>query len=324
MKLSRTQKEILQNQLDNEKEIIERLKEEYQEALEQIDAKITSYQSQIGVLQQGDTSDPVIASMIQSKAYQKQYQQALRSQISGILDTLNGKQFDSINEYLTKCYESGYIGVMYDLQAQGIPLIMPIDQAAVVQAISTDSKLSKSLYESLGENINDMKKKVVQEIARGIASSLSYAEIARNIAGRSKAGMNNSIRIARTEGHRIQNTAAYNAQSKAKSKGANVFKQWCATLDGRTRDTHRELDGKIVNVDEPFRIGGKSAMFPGDFGDPSEDCNCRCTILQRARWELDESELETLKERAEYFGLDKAEDFEDYKEKYLKAQENNK
>ena len=38
---------------------------------------------------------------------------------------------------------------------------------------------------------------------------------------------------------------------------------------------------------------------------------------QRARWALDDSELETLKDRAEYFGIDKTKDFEDYKEKYL-------
>ena len=25
---------------------------------------------------------------------------------------------------------------------------------------------------------------------------------------------------------------------------------------------------------------------PGDFGDPAEDCNCRCALLQRARWAL--------------------------------------
>lgn len=295
------------------------LKEQYSEALEQINNKITSYQSQIGVLQQGDTSDPVIASMIQSKAYQKQYQQALKDQISGILDTLNGKQFDSISDYLTQCYQNGFIGVAYDLASQGIPLIMPIDQAAVVQAISTNSKLSKGLYESLGENVSDMKKKVVQEITRGVASNLPYADIARNIAGRSNAGMNNSMRIARTEGQRIQNTAAYDAQVKAKEKGADVFKQWCAVLDGRTRDSHRQLDGKIVDVEEEFKIGGMPAMFPGDFGDPAEDCNCRCTILQRARWALDESELEALQERAEYYGLDKTEDFEEFKEKYLNA-----
>lgn len=37
---------------------------------------------------------------------------------------------------------------------------------------------------------------------------------------------------------------------------------------------------------------------------------------------LDESELQTLKERAEYFGLDKTKNFDDFKEKYLKAVEN--
>lgn len=60
-------------------------------------------------------------------------------------------------------------------------------------------------------------------------------------------------------------------------------------------------------------------MFPGDFGRPEEDINCRCAILQKARWALNESELNTLKERAEYFGLDKTKDFDDYKSRYLDA-----
>jgi hypothetical protein len=34
---------------------------------------------------------------------------------------------------------------------------------------------------------------------------------------------------------------------------------------------------------------------------------------------LDEDELQTLKDRAAYFELDKSKDFEDFKEKYLKA-----
>lgn len=53
------------------------------------------------------------------------------------------------------------------------------------------------------------------------------------------------------------------------------------------------------------------------FGDSAEDCNRRCTLLQRARWALDEGELQTLQKRAEYFGLDKSKDFEDLKSKYL-------
>ena len=54
-------------------------------------------------------------------------------------------------------------------------------------------------------------------------------------------------------------------------------------------------------------------------GDPAEDCNCRCVALTRARWELDASELQTLKDRANFFGLDKTENFEEFKRKYLIA-----
>lgn len=63
-------------------------------------------------------------------------------------------------------------------------------------------------------------------------------------------------------------------------------------------------------------------MFPGDpSGGAAEVVNCRCTSDTRARWALDESELQTLKERAEYFGLDKTKDFEEFQEKYLDASE---
>ena len=45
-------------------------------------------------------------------------------------------------------------------------------------------------------------------------------------------------------------------------------------------------------------------------------------MSQRARWALDEDELNALKKRAEYFGLDKTKDFEEFKRKYLKLPEN--
>ena len=92
-----------------------------------------------------------------------------------------------------------------------------------------------------------------------------------------------------------------------------------STFDGNTRDLHRLLDGQIREIDEPFEAGGIQVDAPGMFGDPAEDCNCRCCLLQRARRALDDDELQRLKDRAEYFGLDKTSDFEEYKEKYLKV-----
>ena len=42
-------------------------------------------------------------------------------------------------------------------------------------------------------------------------------------------------------------------------------------------------------------------------------------MLQRAKWALDEDELNTLKDRASYYGLDKSAKFKEFKAKYLDA-----
>ena len=120
---------------------------------------------------------------------------------------------------------------------------------------------------------------------------------------------------------RVQEQANFDAANKAKVAGADVVKQWSAVLDGKTRDTHRELDHQIREMDKPFETHGKKAMYPHDFGDPAEDCNCRCTLLTRARAAMDKDELAVMQKRAEFFGLDKTDSFAEFKEKYLKAAE---
>lgn len=129
--------------------------------------------------------------------------------------------------------------------------------------------------------------------------------------------MYNAMRITRTEAHRISQQAAYDALKKAKDNGADVVKQWDATLDKRTRPSHARVDGEIRELDEPFSNG---LMKPGDpRGRAAEVINCRCQLLQRARCALDEDELDELKERAAYFGLDKTANFEEFRRKYIPA-----
>ncbi len=136
-----------------------------------------------------------------------------------------------------------------------------------------------------------------------------------------KAPLSRARTIVRTEAGRVQEQANFDAANKAKAAGADVVKQWSAVLDGKTRDTHRELDHQIREMDKPFETHGKKAMYPHDFGDPAEDCNCRCTLLTRARAALDADELKVMQERAEFFGLDKTDSFAEFREKYLKAAE---
>lgn len=304
--MNQRQKEVLKSQLRDEKKIINDLKKIYKEALTDINQKVA-------VL--------MVDESMQSKIYQVGYQNGLKKQIEASLELLNSGQYEKIHNYLQDCYSSGFIGAMYDLHGQGIPLIMPIDQKAMVKAVQTDSKISKGLYTKLGKDVGDLKKRITSEVSRGVAQALPYKDVTKNLNNVARIGLNRSMRIARTEGHRITQASALDGMRTAKSAGADVLKQWDATLDGHTRDHHRELDGQIRDVDDDFEVGGMTVEAPGMFGDPAEDCNCRCCLLQRARWELDESELDTLRERADYFGLDKEKDFDDFKVKYLNSVE---
>ncbi len=308
--MDQRQKEILQLQLDNEKRVIKALKQVYAQALTDCEKKIC------------ELSGRKDMENLQSIIYQRRYQEAIKAQLEGILEQLRSNEYSTISDYLSGCYEDGYIGVMYDLHGQGIPLVVPIDQKQTVQAVQTDSKISTGLYTRLGEDVKRLKTSIRAELSRGIANGSTWNEIAGKLARGMKntpfnRAYNNAVRIARTEGHRIQIEAADHAQHEAKEKGADVVKQWDATLDGKTRDSHRMVDGEIRELDEKFSNG---LMYPGDSsGGAAEVVNCRCALLQRAKWNLGKEELNTLKKRAEYFGLDKTKNFEEYKEKYLKA-----
>ena len=312
--------------LDSEEAALKELEKQYGKALKDINEKVKGFQADIDLLDQAlsqdgldETARAMLQSQKRSKIYQQNYQRALQGQVSGILDKMHGDNYGTIDKYLNGCYETGYVGTMYSIAGQGVPLVIPVDQAAAVKAVLTDSKVSNGLYNALGVNVKKLKKTITQEISRGIASSLPYSDIARNISSVSKAPLSRAKTIARTEGHRIQQTSARDAQYAAKKKGADVVKQWDAALDGRTRDSHARVDGEIRELDEKFSNGLK---YPGDpSGGAAEVVNCRCTANTRARWALDDEELQTLKERAEYFGLDKTENFEDFKQKYLKAAE---
>ncbi len=298
--------------------------EAVQNALTDINEKVKLFQSDIDILDEALSSDGLdegmkaaLKSQRQSKIYQQQFQKALKSQVGGILDKMHGDNYSTISEYLNGCYEQGFVGTMYDMAKQGVPLIIPIDQAAAVKAVLTDSKVSKGLYNALGVNVGNLKKAITREISRGIASALPYRDIARNLSSVTKAPFSRTKTITRTEGHRIQQTSAADAQFAAKKKGADVVKQWDASLDARTRDSHASIDGEIREIDDKFSNG---LRFPGDPNGPAaEVINCRCTANTRARWALDEDELRTLKEHASFFGLDKTKNFKEFNEKYLKA-----
>ena len=278
--MNKRQKQVQTSLLKDELAVIKELEESYQRAVENINGIIAR------LLARKDTEN------LQSIIYQIKYQTALKKELESFLKVLHTNNYELIDDYLHRCYENAHIGTLFDLQGQGIPLILPLNQEEMISAITLNSKLSAPLYNSLGYNLDFLKVEVMREISRGIAQGLSYQEMARNIKNATGVDYNKTFRIARTEGHRIQQEATYNAQRRAIQRGANVVKQWDSTLDMRTRPTHQYLDGETVGVDEYFESpSGAKALYPSGFGVPKEDINCRCVLLQRAKWELDDEEF---------------------------------
>jgi SPP1 gp7 family putative phage head morphogenesis protein len=179
----------------------------------------------------------------------------------------------------------------------------------------------------MGHDIKDLQKRISGEISRGLSSGQMYSEITRNIASWARIPKNNAVRIARTEAHRIQTKASMNACNKAKTKGADVVKQWDASLDKRTRDSHARVDGEIRELDEKFSNG---LMYPGDPNGAAEEViNCRCALLQRARWALgndytkwsEDAPVVIADDGTTQFAIIEAKNFKDFQKQYKQATE---
>ena len=323
--MKKREKIVQQEFLDDEERVIKRLQSVYGQALKDLTQRSNDLQEQIYRIQEkynsveDEKQRKLLQSQERSKIYQKRYQDALKKQVSSILDKMHKEEFKTVQPYLDECYEKSFIGNMYVLHEEGIPLIIPIDQEKVVRAVQLNSKISAGLYSRLGEDVDLLKRRITAEVSRGIATGMSYDQMARQLASRTKIGYNNAVRITRTEGHRIQQQSTMDACYAARDRGADVVKQWDATLDAVTRESHQMLDGQIRELDDKFSNG---LMYPGDpSGSAAEVVNCRCILLQRARWKLDSKELERLQKRASFYGLDKEQEFDGFRKKYLKAVE---
>ena len=131
------------------------------------------------------------------------------------------------------------------------------------------------------------RQKVENCIMQGIIQGKPITEIASDMANSlCSTNENKMLTFARTAMTGAQNAGRQEQMEDAEELGIKVKKKWVATLDDRTRDTHQDLDGQEVDIDEPFTVdtenGEVEIMFPGDpsCDDPAMVYNCRCAMIQ--------------------------------------------
>lgn len=114
-------------------------------------------------------------------------------------------------------------------------------------------------------------------ITQGIIQGESIDNMAKRLGSVLGMDYNNAVRAARTATTSAENGGRIDSYRRAEEMGIVLKKEWLATLDGRTRHSHRELDGVSIPIDQAFE---NDCMYPGDPGAPAREVmNCRCTLI---------------------------------------------
>ena len=154
------------------------------------------------------------------------------------------------------------------------------DSATVARILKEQPNLLPPRIVKRKEDVEWYHKLIDTSITQGIIQGEGIPEIARRIAETTgERALNAAVRNARTAMTSAQNAGRLEVMHEAQRMGIKVKKRWMATLDARTRDAHRDLDGQEQDVDAPFESDLGDILFPGDpAAEPALVYNCRCTM----------------------------------------------
>lgn len=287
--MKKNEKEVEKYLLNNEIKVRDAIKRDYAAALKLVKERIAKLTEQYA-------KNPEL----QSKVYQRQYQQRLKEQLEAALSGLSEKTLKKTTDFLENSYVDAYIGANYNIKAEGFDLFLPYDLEKMNAAIYKNTagfSISQAVYDG---NIDELRKKLQSELSRGLNSGMDYSTITRLISSKMEISYRNTKRIIATEGHRVQNGAKMDCMYEAKAAGADIVKEWSSTMDSKTRERHQILDGQVRELDDPFTALGADVQYPGGFGIAGEDINCRCCLLQRSRKALSADQRRQLESYASF------------------------
>lgn len=200
----------------------------------------------------------------------------LSTQLANTAYEANSYAQKMINNEMVNIYDINYNG---DAERLGFGLV---DHTAIKKILKQEENpfnMISSLRDKEGIR-NQMKGQLLSGLLKGEGIN----KIARRLKDVSEKSLKDSIRIARTETTRVQNSAKMDIGKHGQELGFEMWKRWVATTDGRVREDHLAMNGVEVPQDEPFVLpDGSKMMFPGDISmgaDVSQVVNCRCTMIE--------------------------------------------
>lgn len=212
----------------------------------------------------------------------------LEMQIAGELRALKNESVKTINKSLADHYQENFYNTGYSTE-KALQIKMGFGQLAPEQIqaaiVSLYEKINWQFKDGVTETVNQLFNQIRRDITQGLIQGDGYYQTAARIKGRfEKSVSNNMLRIVRTESQRARSAgtlAGYEKVEQAADKqGFETWREWVATLDNRTRPSHRAIDGQKANEDNLFTFpSGNTTPGPTLSGVAEEDIHCRCTTI---------------------------------------------
>lgn len=278
-------------------ELEARLYEEYKHAAEDIQAKLLDFWNAFEAKDKGMKNN-----VKRGKITQKQYDNwrigqfivgtrwlNLLEELATDLHNTNAIAHSMIYDFLPAAYAENHNYMTYRIEHKlSINTSFTLYNHEAVERIMTENPQmlpppgkKRSAKIAAGEEATWNKKQIQSVATQAILQGESIPEVAHRLAETvGERNMNAAVRDARTMMTNAENLGREDSIKRANKLGIPTRKVWLATLDGRTRHAHRQLDGQVVDEDKPFKVDGHEIWRPGDpKAPPYLVYNCRCTML---------------------------------------------
>jgi hypothetical protein len=205
---------------------------------------------------------------------------ALEGQLKEQIRTLSGKNAKVLKTTLAEIFQHAFYTTAFTMESESQMLLAySLLRPETIEAAVQNPVAGLTLNETLEKNRDALIIAVKAEITQGLIAGVSYKEMSKRLTNVFEGDVQKAVRVSQTESHRLHQVGRFKSLQHAQAKGIQLKKRWISTLDSKTRDRHRDLDGQIVDLDAPFKYRGVEGMYPGEMsGGGSQNINCRCSF----------------------------------------------
>lgn len=140
---------------------------------------------------------------------------------------------------------------------------------------------TEALLDAIGDRLAA---EATEALAQGLNAGESVDELKDRLAAvfaadGAQLGEGRAARIAMTEATRAWNAGTLAAAQALTGPDRPLVKQWLTRNDERVRAAHREVNGQLQLLDDPFDVAGTPMLYPGDPTAPAAlTVGCRCIL----------------------------------------------